>query len=1002
MGKLKRNRKIRTCEYCYNHKLKCDRNSPCSTCVRTKNECVYQFNQLTKSDDDSTSIITKNKFKKNNETDNNNNNNNNANNRNNDNNDGDDSNINKIFHEISETPKNAISGSNDHTNLNGSNQENNTEIGLGKQPKIEFSSNVNNTPLYYSRAFFPYLEPSLNRMFLFKMSEVGETSALNQHYSSLGTYDFQRFGLDFSLDNLIKEYPKKEEFDNIIYLYWDYIHPLIPVIDKEITMSKYINFWQDLHNVDEPTFDIDSGVLFISMLLAVKTAFEVNESSPEKLKIIQDEKNKLHDTFEKFKLIFGFKTNLNLAYIQASIILFQSSAIYYLGIFTYTAALTRQAEYMGLHRDPLLHDVYPNQRQIRDVETRRTIWHYIRFLDTSASIVSGMSPHLIMINASCKFPSKRDYNSESHKFDGELNPFMIFTISRFKCSLVMETISHYLNSDFSSENEKILRWESISKTVIALYQDVYSLIKEIFSCSSNAKYSKVLLRWLVSNAAIFVHRTYLLHRTCDRRPYSHHNRVILKPANASSVELTKLSQSNSSKDFFERVLTIRMPYFEATIEVSILLLYETKIRVGVSPELAKFKWFTKNANPFQYVYFVLRDMYHYPDKRYKFEHLPKEIKNFIFEREILEFEGDLRKHVVDTSLNALLHLKDYWCEPIGDMMNFLFELKKFVYKTIDIPNNNDDNAGTNNTKESGDNIQNSLDQEFEFNKYKSIMHMLSTFNGDAIPPNANTSTLDSGSGNKEINSISSILNESNTFVPSNLENNVKLNTKTNFSNPAEFPHENRFYNFQAQNGFQVLSNDYQGAMASSITSQMPLQQTSQINSTLNIPTMQQQMQQHSVIIPSPMLPRQEQPSLDLRQYNSDPNSMMQQNPLHYYQIQDQMHLSMQTQIESPITTLNHHITHPMVPNIQNMTQNQEQSTSYIQVLGSIPPSVPINNTGHQLYSAGVNQQYSIPNGEPGVRFNYMSNSDHNPLPLDTPSNSDNNMGNMNGILPGFN
>ena len=730
MPKLRRRRRILTCEYCYNHKLKCDRNQPCSTCIRTKHDCVYHFKDkidphaFNSIDDDYTGhvlqtvpkvkddlnpdivaayenvsneltkkiSIYKEKNDKNDKNDISN----------------DDINANTKSNDTTSTSKASKAKNSKNTSIETNNKKNSSKVPKKVQLKESnnpvFMSNISNTPLYYSRAFFPYLEPSLNRMMLFKMSEVGESGQIKNDFSHIGTYDFQRFGLPITLDQLVEEYPKKESFDDIIYLYWDYIHPLIPIIDREITMNNYIRFWKDLNDPENPRFDIDSGVLFLAMLLAVKTAFEVNEKDPSKLKLIQDEKSRVYDTFEKFKLIFGFRTNPNLAYIQSSIILFQSSCIYYIGIFTYTASLARQSEFMGLHRDPLLHDVYPNTKNIKDIEVRRLVWHYVRFLDTSASIVSGMSPHMIMTNASTKFPSKYDYNHETNKFDGDLNPFMVFTISRFKCSLVMETISHFLNSDFSSDNERLLRWEGIAKTVVALYQDVNTLVKEIFSCESNPKYSKILLRWLVSNAAIFVHRTYLLHRACDRRPYSHHNRVILKPANAANVELTKLSQASSNKDFFNKVLTLRMPYFETTIEVSILVLYETKIRVGVSPELSKYRWFTKNANPFQYIYFVIRDIYHYPTKRYNLNNLPEEIKRFIFEDELLDFTGDVRKYVVDLALTSLSQLKDFWCEPINDMMNFLCELKKYVYRCTESSNNSSNSNSNINQKKNTNNM----------------------------------------------------------------------------------------------------------------------------------------------------------------------------------------------------------------------------------------------------------------------------------------------------------
>lgn len=238
---------------------------------------------------------------------------------------------------------------------------------------VQFTSTNDKSSLYYSRAFLPYLEPSLNRICLFKMSEMGESGYTKNDFSHVGTYDFQKFGLQLSFKTLAQQYPLKEEFDEIVDIYWRNIHPIIPVIDKETTMAKYHEFWNLFNDKEKQVFDIDSGVLFIAMMLAVLTSLEVVEKDAERLRNIKERKNRAFETFEKFRLIFGLSTNPNLVYIQSSIIILQSSCMYYLGIFTFTAVIARQAEYMGLHRDPILHDIIPNKKSVRQSQIRRTV-----------------------------------------------------------------------------------------------------------------------------------------------------------------------------------------------------------------------------------------------------------------------------------------------------------------------------------------------------------------------------------------------------------------------------------------------------------------------------------------------------------------------------------------------------------------------------------------------------------------------------------------------------
>lgn len=691
MTKIKRRRVINTCAYCYHHKLKCDRNKPCSTCIRTKSDCIYYFKQGSKDDEKSIMKFSTTKV---------------------DNKDESIINLNKN-----------ISTKEKYINSN---------------VKVKFKSSANNVPIYYSRAFYPYLEPSLNKMFLFKMSDIMEHGILSHEDPNI-LIDNQNAYLNYTREELVSEYPKKEYCDNIIHLYWEYIHPLVPVIDKESTIERYFKFWEEFYDPVNPQFDIDSGILFLAMIYAIKKAFEVNEKDPEKLKKIKKEKNDVYNTFEKFKLSFNLISNASFAFIQASIIFYQCGYIYYVGIFPYTASLARQAEFMGLHRDPILHNVHQKKIDIKDAELRRISWNFIRFLDTATSITAGMSPHMIMTNSSTKFPSKYDYNLETDKFDGDVNPFMIFHITRFKCSLVMETISHYLNSDFSSDEEKIIRWEGISQTVTALYQDINVLIQEIFNCSSNPKYSKILLRWLVSNTIVIVHRTYLLHLACDRRPYSHQNRVIMKPLNKPDIGFTKLSQATTNKEFFEQILTIRMPYSGLAVEVCTLLLYETKIRVRMSPELNKFKWFARASNPFQYVFFVLRDIYHFPTKVYDFKDLPIEIQKSIHDDEILYCKEEVRKYAVDVSIKSLYRLKDQWPARICDIMEFLVELRKFVYKSVE-----DRTKLFSKTNFEAEEF-NFIDSTFELDKYRSIYNIISGLNSDQSPFSLNST----GSNNEQ-------------------------------------------------------------------------------------------------------------------------------------------------------------------------------------------------------------------------------------------------------------
>lgn len=592
MPPIKRRRLITTCEYCYSHKIKCDKRQPCSSCLRMNTECLYRSNKKD---------------------------------------------LDKIT--SSKAPK--------------------------KTARMVWENPDGITSIYYSRGFQPYLEPGLNRILLFKMA---------QYTPKPEVLNYSNNGLNSSTNEIISEFPSKQEFDECFWYYWHSIHPLIPILDQQTIQDNYDSFWEKL-NANDAVFDVNFALILLAMLFSTKSSHFFNEKDKDKAKSIKSENEAIFNLYEKIKINCGLNVKSTFDFLKASVIILYTGSFYHVGLFSTTSMLSRLAEFMGFHRDPLIHHENPETLSAKEIDCRRYVWNFIRYLDTSTSIQSGLSPHMILINASTEFPSRYDYNPETGEFNGPLSPFRLFNIAMFKSSLVLETVIHCLNFDATSEEELKSKISNVTTTVMALYRDVGGIIGEILSCKG---YSDELISFLVAHASGSVHRVFLLHLSGDGTTHYHFNKVISRPSD-SLLDFLKFDLKNVSTDFLEKTLKIDSEYSILVIQIMMLFVYETKDKVNTPESLKQFTWFAKNTNPLQYIFFILKDIYGHPNRTVNIDSLPFEIQNFYIPPELLTYQSDLRKFVVDVAFDYMYQYSYLWPALLIDMMDLLVELRKFVY-----------------------------------------------------------------------------------------------------------------------------------------------------------------------------------------------------------------------------------------------------------------------------------------------------------------------------------
>lgn len=599
MPPIKRKRAIKTCEYCYTHKIKCDKGNPCSSCLRMDRKCVYIAHR--------TEMQT--------------------------------------GAEPARAKTKAAAGT--------------------KVPKLVLSTDSECSSMYYSRGFQPFLEPGLNRIVLYKMA---------QYTPKPEVLNYQNNGLNITASEIVQAFPPKSDFHEALWSYWYAIHPLIPILDQNDIQQKYTEFWHNLEG-DNPVFDVNFALILLAMLFATNSAKGFNEKDRHVSGQIKTKKEAIYNLYEKIKINCGLNVNPTVDFLKASVIFLYTGSVYYIGIFSTTSMLSRAAEFIGLHRDPLLHHENPHLLSPKEIDSRRYIWNFIRYLDTSTSNQAGLSPHMILINASTEFPSKYDYNPHTGEFDGPLSPFRLFNITMFKSSLVLETVSHCLNFDFTSEEEFKTKTDNVTATIMALYRDVGGIIGELLACKG---YSQELISFLVAHASGSVHRVFLLHLSGHCISEIDHNKIISRPKDLSA-QLPGLDLKNASIEFIKNTLTVHKEYPPIVIQILILFIYETKDKVNTPESIKQFTWFSKNTNPLQYIFFLLRDIYAYPDRIVDMSSLPVEIQNFYIPPAILTHAGDLRRFAVDTAFDCIFQFSYLWPPLLLDVMNLLTSVKQFVY-----------------------------------------------------------------------------------------------------------------------------------------------------------------------------------------------------------------------------------------------------------------------------------------------------------------------------------
>lgn len=356
-GPLIRNRRIFSCQRCYNAKRKCDKGKPsCSRCIRAKAPCLYF------------SLVKKN---------------------------------NKVIDVAVEQEKKYIEIDKSKPNISTKHSLNNIlNADVGSYANHTHPPNDNSA----LRKFFPYSMFSVydnqSDLLLINDLEGNEISNLN-----LGFFDYSKLVAPFDSPEFIKsKIPSKIHSDYLVRHFFDFIRPFMPIIESDEFFSEYEKYWENPETYKNLEFwAIFYSILFCSCtnLIFLKKLKNLNLYRTRKDNLMFEiDLDEIRD--ESFQCIENIRHMLHSDIKPSLSIIVSLSLIYYIGLTNglvtsiQISNLVKLAEIYRLS-DPKEEAVEEeNDEDDDEVEpsSRNIIYSFVCYLDGLSSYFTGSSTNI--------------------------------------------------------------------------------------------------------------------------------------------------------------------------------------------------------------------------------------------------------------------------------------------------------------------------------------------------------------------------------------------------------------------------------------------------------------------------------------------------------------------------------------------------------------------------------------------------------------------------------
>ncbi|KAJ5113194.1 hypothetical protein N7456_001728 [Penicillium angulare] len=236
------------------------------------------------------------------------------------------------------------------------------------------------------------------------------------------------FSQHSSKDSLVEYIPSRGIADKLLSRYWTSVHPVARVLHRPSFAHRYETLWENIDNGDAVTPSLAAlvcAVLFSAVVSMSETqVLETCQVSRSSLK--EQLKSGVEAAIGRSQLLKSTRLEplqAFVAYLLSMCIDEVSRALSVL-----TGMLVRQAECMGLHRDPSEYGFSPTECQVR-----RLVWYQICYLDLKTSEIQGPRPFIHHDGYTTKLPLEIPLPSPTSSGVTPTWNDMIFSMIRFEC-----------------------------------------------------------------------------------------------------------------------------------------------------------------------------------------------------------------------------------------------------------------------------------------------------------------------------------------------------------------------------------------------------------------------------------------------------------------------------------------------------------------------------------------------------------------------------------------
>lgn len=622
--RITRNRIIKSCKCCYCFKLKCDKSSPCSNCVSrgTVDQCQYGFNKAlgtgTVPDVDPSSL-----------------------------------------HHSPALPSNNI--------IHGAviNVKDSKSRGMAKFSKRVHSDDSKvwkcseESTVYKSKYFYPFFTNSINDKFL-STETYGKIPISDDNFIRNAITKFNRFDVHCvtTTSEILDLFPPSPPIARSqIEFFFEWVHPIIPILNKEKVLNKLDVIYDFLLSSSEPRKLSHSNEINILDLLLIISLFFCSAYCNVSSGIIPDLLlcNKYHAAYQHLLTLSKFPLRPVLESLQSFLLVNFVTDPNMVDATSYSPMLVRIGQQLGLHKTELLSC---NKDLI-------ILWHYLLYVEGSASVVSGFpfstreyllkSIPLSTVNSSL-FQNNVSSLEDDDISKNSMSPItpIEYTIGRFRITMTFKKI---MDSTLVVEELNNSLRQQLTEQINILYEEINSLIQSM----RNQKYPHA--EYFISTLQVFLYRLHLryfaLGKIHDQETTGANENKKTRMNNTQTVEVNSRFSTRPIKPRgITLILETTQDVKKEVVPLSLLLLFSTFRRL-VQKDVNNFAWYTRGSTVMQYLFVVLRNLYQNPEKEYALKHFHYPFRETIAEdvKEIVNTSPLAFKLVLIEELLPLIELK---------------------------------------------------------------------------------------------------------------------------------------------------------------------------------------------------------------------------------------------------------------------------------------------------------------------------------------------------------